>query len=30
MQEREMGSEGTRPPQEFDQLDLLSLLFLKD
>lgn len=30
MEEKEMGSEGTRPPQEFDQLDLMSLLFLED
>lgn len=30
MEERQSGSEGTRPPQEFDQLDLLSLLFFND
>ena len=30
MEERESGSEGTRPPQELDQLDLLSLLFFND
>lgn len=30
MEEKSTGSEGTRPPQEFDQLDLLSLLFLND
>ena len=30
MEERESGSEGTRPPQDFDQLDLLSLLFFND
>ncbi|MGA9767867.1 MAG: periplasmic heavy metal sensor [Blastocatellia bacterium] len=30
MEEKETGSEGTRPPQEFDQLDLLSLLFFND
>ena len=30
MEEKEAGSEGTRPPQDFDQLDLLSLLFFND
>ncbi len=30
MDERESGSQGTRPPQDFDQLDLLSLLFFND